>query len=37
LEKQVGKGHLQDILGDLIVKPAGEPKLVPSKAREDFA
>jgi hypothetical protein len=36
LEKQVGKGHLQDILGDLIVKPAGEPKLVPSKAREDF-
>jgi hypothetical protein len=36
LEKQVGKGHLQDILGDLIVKPAGEPKLVPSKLKEEF-
>lgn len=36
LEKQVGKGHLQEILGDLIVKPAGEPKLVPSKLKEEF-
>jgi hypothetical protein len=36
LEKQVGKGHLQDILGDLIVKPEGEPKLVPSKVKEEF-
>lgn len=39
LEKLVGKNPLQELLGDLIVRPEGEPKLVPAKddAKEDFA
>ena len=39
LEKLVGKNPLQEILGDLIVRPEGEPKLVPAKddAKEDFS
>lgn len=47
MEKLVGKKKLGEILGDLIVKPAGKPVLVPesdkreainsaSKAKEDF-
>ena len=39
LEKLVGKNPLQEILGDLIVRPEGEPKLVPIKddAKDDFS
>jgi hypothetical protein len=39
LEKLVGKNPLQEILGDLIVRPEGEPKLVPAKddAKDDFS
>lgn len=37
LEKLVGKEKLIGLLGDLIVKPIGSPKLVESKAKEDFA
>lgn len=39
LEKLVGKNPLQELLGDLIVRPEGEPKLVPVKddAKEDFS
>lgn len=29
LEKQIGKTRFTDILGDLVVKPAGKPTLVP--------
>ena len=29
LEKQLGKTRFTDILGDLVVKPAGKPTLVP--------
>lgn len=37
LEKLVGKEKLVGLLGDLIVKPKGSPKLVESGAKEDFA
>lgn len=37
LEKAIGKEKLQDVIGDLIVKPEGEPKLVENKVEEDFA
>jgi hypothetical protein len=37
LEKLVGKEKLIGLLGDLIVKPIGSPKLVESKAKDDFA
>lgn len=37
LEKAVGKDRVQEIIGSLIVKPEGEPKLVENKANEDFA
>lgn len=48
MEKIVGKKKLTEILGDLIIKPAGKPVLVPdsdkreaintaAQAREDFA
>lgn len=37
LEKLVGKNPLQELLGELIVRPEGEPKLVPSKVQEDFS
>lgn len=36
LEKVIGKETLSTLLGDLIVKPEGEPKLVETKAKEDF-
>lgn len=29
LEKQLGKKRFTDLLGDLVVKPAGKPTLVP--------
>jgi hypothetical protein len=37
LEKLVGKSRLQELLNELIVRPAGEPKLVKSKAVEEFS
>lgn len=39
LEKLVGKGKLGELLGDLIVRPEGEPKLVPAKdeVKEEFS
>jgi hypothetical protein len=37
LEKLVGKGRLQELLDDLIVRPEGEDKLVKSKATEEFS
>jgi hypothetical protein len=39
LEKLVGKGKLGELLGELIVRPEGEPKLVPAKddLREEFS
>lgn len=37
LEKIVGKERLSNILGSLIVKPEGEPKLVESKVAEEFS
>ena len=39
LEKLAPKGHVATILGDLISRPAGSPKLVKVKdtATEDFA
>jgi hypothetical protein len=37
LEKLVGKAKLQELLDDLIVRPEGEPKLVKSKAVEEFS
>lgn len=29
LERQLGKKHFTSLLGDLVVKPAGKPMLVP--------
>ena len=39
LEKLVGKGKLGELLGELIVRPEGEPKLVPAKddLKEEFS
>lgn len=37
LEKLAGKERLAEILGDLVIKPEGEPKLVESKAHADFS
>ena len=37
LEKLVGKGQLGEVLGELIIKPEGEPKLVPVVAVNEFA
>ena len=39
LEKLAPKGHVATVLGDLIVRPPGTPKLVKVKdtATEDFA
>lgn len=33
LEKQLGKKRFSDLLGDLVVKPAGKPTLVPDSDR----
>lgn len=37
MEKAVGKDRLHEIIGSLIVKPEGEPKLVENKVNEDFS
>lgn len=37
LEKVVGKEKLAQLIGKLIIKPDGEPKLVESKAKEEFS
>lgn len=37
LEKIVGKEELKQLLGQLIVKPEGEHKLVEDKTKEDFS
>ena len=36
LEKIVGKEELKHLLGELIIKPAGDPKLVPAKKATEF-
>ena len=36
LEKVVGKDELKHLLGELIIKPVGDPKLVPAKKATEF-
>jgi hypothetical protein len=35
MEKLVGKKKLTETLGDLIIKPAGKPVLVPASDKRD--